>query len=397
MDQLAALADQAANPGADWSYGGFGVYIHWPFCLSKCPYCDFNSHVRREVDQARWSRALDLELEAMRQRSGARQVDSLFFGGGTPSLMAPETVGAAIETVQRFWGLTDNAEITLEANPTSIEAGRFRGYAEAGVNRVSIGVQALNDAHLTALGRTHTALEARAAFDIARSAFDRVSFDLIYARVDQTFEAWRGELTEALAMAVDHLSLYQLTIEPETRFAELQARGKLRVPSDEKSAAMFAVTQEICEAMGVPAYEVSNHARPGAESRHNLVYWRYGDYAGVGPGAHGRLTSNGKRWATETVRGPEAWLNRVEAMGDGLTQAVELSLSEQADEMMLMGLRLSEGVDMTRYTALSGRTLQEERITPLLEQELLTIEGKQLRATATGRPVLNALLRTLLA
>ena len=388
-----ALAGESA---ADWRHGGFGVYIHWPFCLSKCPYCDFNSHVRHEVDQVRWARALGLELAAMRQRSGARRVQSLFFGGGTPSLMNPETVNTTIETVDNLWGLAADAEVSLEANPTSVEAGRFRDYATAGVNRVSIGVQALNDADLTALGRTHSAAEARAAFEIARATFDRVSFDLIYARMHQTLEAWRNELLQALAMAVDHLSLYQLTIEPDTRFAELHARGKLLVPSDENSAAMYDLTQEICAAAGAPAYEVSNHARKGAESRHNLVYWRYGDYVGVGPGAHGRLTARSKRWATETVRSPEAWLERVEAVGDGLQQMVEVSRSQQADEMMLMGMRLSEGVDAKRYAALAGRELPDEKISMLVEQELLAVDGDRLRATATGRPVLNAVLRSLL-
>ena len=333
----------------------------------------------------------------MRQRSGARQVDSVFFGGGTPSLMSPDTVHAAIEAVRRLWGLADDAEVTLEANPTSVEAGRFQGYAAAGVNRVSIGVQALIDSDLAALGRTHSVAEARTALEIARASFDRVSFDLIYARMGQSIEAWRAELTGALAMAVDHLSLYQLTIEPETRFAELHARGKLRIPSDDASAAMYAATQEICDAAGVSAYEISNHARPGGESRHNQLYWRYGDYAGVGPGAHGRLTFSEKRWATETLRSPEAWLERVEAMGDGLAQVVEVSPSEQADEMMLMGLRLSEGVSMARHATLAGKPLSAHRITPLVEEELLDIEGDRLRATMKGRPVLNAVLRALLA
>ena len=382
---------------ADWREGGFGLYIHWPFCLSKCPYCDFNSHVWREVDQPRWRQALLVEMRAAHARAPDRAVDTVFFGGGTPSLMPPETVDALIREADRLWGLSCRAEITLEANPTSIEAERFRAYAEAGVNRVSMGAQALNDADLRALGRTHSVAEARAAFDIARSAFDRVSFDLIYARSGQTRAAWAAELREAIAMAVDHLSLYQLTIEPGTRFAELHARGKLVIPEDEPAAALYETTQEICEAAGMPAYEVSNHARPGAESRHNLIYWRYGDYAGIGPGAHGRLTGSAGRLATETLRDPAAWMARVEAQGDGLSAVEPVAPQEQAAEMLMMGLRLREGVDLDRFARLAGAPIAETRLAPLIEDGFVSVDGSRLRATATGRPVLNALLRALLA
>ena len=326
-----------------------------------------------------------------------RAVDTVFFGGGTPSLMPPETVEAAIETIKRLWGLNPNAEITLEANPTSVEAGRFRGYGDAGVNRVSMGVQALNDRDLKALGRMHSVAEARAAFDIARSVFERVSFDLIYARMGQTVEAWRGELREALDMAVDHLSLYQLTIEAGTRFADLYRLGKLVTPSDDSAAAMYDVTQEVCEAAGMPAYEVSNHAAPGAESRHNLIYWRYGDYVGVGPGAHGRLTLGDRRVATETLLAPEAWLDA--AAQDGLGSAVETEIvpEDQATEYLLMCLRLREGADLARFEALGGTPLDPQRIAGLVEEGLLLQDQTRLIATARGRIVLNAVLSALLA
>lgn len=380
----------------DWREAGFGVYIHWPFCRAKCPYCDFNSHVRREVDHDRWRAALVAELAAARALTGPRAADTIFFGGGTPSLMETSTVAAAIEAVDRLWGLSPGAEITLEANPTSVEADRFRGYAAAGVNRVSLGVQALNDADLKRLGRRHTAAEARAAFDIARAAFGRVSFDLIYARQDQTPEAWAAELQAALEMAVDHLSLYQLTIEAGTRFAELHARGGLRgLPEDDRAAEMYAATQEVAAAAGVPAYEVSNHARPGAESRHNLIYWRYGDYAGVGPGAHGRLTLDGRRWATEAPRAPETWLAAAEAGGAATREP--LPDDAPGDEYALMALRLSEGMDLARHAALAGRAIPAARIDGLRDAGLLRREGGRIAATSAGRAVLNSLIADLLA
>ncbi|MEL6793377.1 MAG: radical SAM family heme chaperone HemW, partial [Pseudomonadota bacterium] len=364
--------------------------------LALCPYCDFNSHVRREVDHDRWRAALIAELERARALTGPRPADTIFFGGGTPSLMAPETVGGIIEAVQRLWGLVPNAEITLEANPTSIEAARFAAYAAAGVNRVSMGAQALNDADLKRLGRMHTAAEARAAFDIARKAFDRVSFDLIYARQDQTPDQWAAELREAINMAVDHLSLYQLTIEHGTRFAELHARGGLRgLPSDDRAAEMYEITQEVTAAAGMPAYEVSNHARAGAESRHNLIYWRYGDYVGVGPGAHGRLTHDGRRWATETPRSPEDWLAAAE--NDGATSRDPLPAEAPSDEYALLSLRLAEGFDIKRHAALAGAPIAEGRIAEAIEHGLVTCDGERLRATSEGRAVLNALLASLLA
>ncbi len=382
----------------DWVSGGFGVYVHWPFCASKCPYCDFNSHVARDaVDQPRWRAALVRELGAVRARTGPRRVDTVFFGGGTPSLMPPETVAAVIGAIDRLWGLAPGAEVTLEANPTSVEAGKFRRFSEAGVNRVSMGVQALNDPDLRALGRTHSVAEARAAFDIARGVFARVSFDLIYARMGQTLAMWERELAEALAMAVDHLSLYQLTIEPGTRFGELHDRGRLRIPDDDASADMYLATQEICAAAGMPAYEISNHARPGAESRHNRIYWRYGDYAGVGPGAHGRLSdADGVRVATVALSDPAGWLALVEARGDSLSAEV-VTPAEQATEYLLMALRLAEGADLDRFARLGGAPVAPARLAPLIEDGLLRREGARIAATATGRPVLNALLRALLA
>lgn len=381
----------------DWRSGGFAIYVHWPFCAAKCPYCDFNSHVRREVDHTRWRAALVRALEAEALRTSGRRVDSIFFGGGTPSLMPPETVAAVIEAVARLWTLAPDAEVTLEANPTSVEAGRFLAYADGGVNRVSMGVQALNDIDLKALGRMHSVAEARAAFDVARSAFDRVSFDLIYARMKQTPEAWRTELREALAMAVDHLSLYQLTIENGTRFGDLYRLGKLRVPDDDAAATMYDVTQEECERAGLPAYEVSNHARPGAESRHNLVYWRYGDYVGIGPGAHGRLTLPDARIATETVLAPEPWLDAVDANGTGILRETPLTGEEQASEYLMMSLRLAEGTDTARYAALGGEPLLETRLDELVNDGFLIRDTSRIRATAQGRILLNAMLGRLLA
>ena len=386
------LADPAAE---DWRAGGFGVYVHWPFCLAKCPYCDFNSHVSREVDQDAWRAALLAELRAARALSGPRRAGSLFFGGGTPSLMPAETVAAVIEAVDALWGLEPGAEVTLEANPTSVEAGRFRAYAAAGVNRVSMGVQALNDADLKALGRRHTAAEARAAFDVARAAFGRVSFDLIHARQGQSVAAWEAELAEALAMAVDHLSLYQLTIEPGTRFAELHDRGRLRgLPPDARAAEMYAVTQGLTEAAGMPAYEISNHAAPKAESRHNLVYWRSGDFAGVGPGAHGRLTVAGRRLATETAREPDRWLDAAGRPEAIRTEPVEAG--DRAAEYLIMALRLAEGADPARFARLAGAPLPEARVAALIEDGLLVRRAGRLTATAEGRPLLDAILRDLL-
>lgn len=326
----------------------FGVYVHWPFCAQKCPYCDFNSHVRfAGWDEPRFLAAYLRELSEVKERAGPQTVQSIFFGGGTPSLMQPSTVAAILDHIAGLWTVVPGAEITLEANPNSVEASRFAGYRAAGVNRVSIGVQSLRDGELKRLGRLHSVSEAKAAIDIAQRTFDRFSFDLIYARPGQTLPEWREELSEALAMAAGHLSLYQLTIEPDTPFAELHARGKLVVPDPDAALDLYALTQEMTAVRGLHAYEISNHAVPGEESRHNLLYWRYGAYAGIGPGAHGRLVlSEGARLATATERNPERWVERVQAAGHGFVEEQGLSLEEQADEMLLMGLRLAEGVDL---------------------------------------------------
>ncbi|HEY1154190.1 MAG TPA: radical SAM family heme chaperone HemW [Pseudolabrys sp.] len=378
---------------------GFGVYIHWPFCLSKCPYCDFNSHVRHSaIDQPRYVRAFAAEIAATAARAPNRTVSSIFFGGGTPSLMQPDTIGGVLDAIAKHWTIAPDAEITLEANPTSVEATRFRGYRSAGVNRVSLGVQALDDVSLKALGRLHSAREALDAIAVARANFERYSFDLIYARPDQTPALWAGELRHAIAEAAEHLSLYQLTIEPGTPFAALHAAGKLKTPDDDTARALYDVTQEICEAAGLPAYEVSNHARPGAESRHNLIYWRMHDYAGIGPGAHGRLQIGQNRFATATEKRPETWLMRVEALGHGVTVNERLTDDEQADELLLMGLRLKEGIDPLRYQLLAGRPLNPQRVSTLRAQGAVeTTASGWLRVTNAGFPVLDAVVADLAA
>ena len=377
----------------------FGVYVHWPFCLSKCPYCDFNSHVRHApIDEDRFASAFAAEIAATAARVPGRTVSTIFFGGGTPSLMQPATVATILDAIARHWPVAPNAEVTLEANPTSVEATRFRGFRAAGVNRVSLGVQALDDAALKQLGRQHSADEALAAVAIAGTIFDRYSFDLIYARPDQTPEAWGAELKRALTQAGEHLSLYQLTIEQDTPFAALQAAGKLVIPDDDNARALFDVTQDVTAARGLPAYEISNHARAGAECRHNLVYWRYHEYAGVGPGAHGRLVVDGQRRATATEKRPEAWLMRVEANGHGLVSDETLTRGEQADEYLLMGLRLAEGIDPQRYAALAGRPLDTARIAALRENGLIeTTSDGRLRVSLPGFPVLDAVVADLAA
>ncbi|WP_421698980.1 radical SAM family heme chaperone HemW [Ancylobacter sp.] len=378
---------------------GFGVYVHWPFCKAKCPYCDFNSHVRHAPpDQARFVAAFRAEIAHTRERIGQRRTHSVFFGGGTPSLMEPATVGAILDAIHEAWPLDARAEVTLEANPTSVEAGRFRGYRAAGVNRVSLGVQALDDAALKALGRMHTADEALGAVAVARAAFERVSFDLIYARPDQRPQDWAAELQRAINEGCEHLSLYQLTIEEGTPFAALHRAGRLIVPEDEVARALWDVTQETTRAAGLPAYEISNHARPGAESRHNLLYWRYGEYAGIGPGAHGRLDTPEGRVATSTERGPEAWVAKVEAQGHGVIADETLTRAEQADEYLLMGLRLMEGIDRARFARLAGRGFDPARVAALLEDGMIEeLPGDRLRATALGLPVLDALVADLAA
>jgi len=380
----------------DWESGGFALYIHWPFCQSKCPYCDFNSHVAASVDQNRWRRAYLSEIDRIANLTSGRLLRSVFFGGGTPSLMDPDLVHALMERIRGSWPTTNSFEVTLEANPTSVEAGRFAGYRDAGVNRISMGIQALNDTDLKALGRLHSVAEAMTAFDVARSWFDRVSFDLIYARQHQTLEDWSKELRHALTLAVDHLSLYQLTIEEGTAFGARAAAGRLRgLPDEDLSADMFDLTQEICAAHGFPAYEVSNHAKLGCESIHNRVYWEYGDYAGIGPGAHGRLTLGGVRSATDTPRLPEAWIERVETTGSGEIPAEALSAEDQFSEFLLMGLRLLDGVDLKRLQRLKPEDIDLD-YSGLIESGHLEIRQSRLCSTALGRPVLNAVLRELL-
>jgi putative oxygen-independent coproporphyrinogen III oxidase len=377
----------------------FGVYIHWPFCLSKCPYCDFNSHVRREaIDEQRFVRAFTAEIAATAARVPGRTVSTIFFGGGTPSLMRPATVAALIEAVAAAWRMAPDAEITLEGNPTSVEADRFRGYRTAGVNRVSLGVQALDDRALTALGRTHSAAEALAALGVARSVFGRYSFDLIYARPNQSPREWGDELRSALQEAGEHISLYQLTVEPDTPFAALHAAGKLEPPDKDTARALYDVTQDITAAHGMPAYEISNHARPGGECRHNLVYWRAREYAGIGPGAHGRLDVDGQRRATATEKRPEAWLSRVETFGHGVIADDVLTSSESADEFLVMGLRLAEGIDLARYERIAGRALDSSRIAMLHRHGLVeTSPAGRLRVTLPGFPLLDAVVADLAA
>jgi oxygen-independent coproporphyrinogen-3 oxidase len=381
----------------DWRQGGFGLYIHWPFCEAKCPYCDFNSHVSRTIDQRAWRDAYLSELERSAAETKGRVLNAVFFGGGTPSLMDPEIVADVIAAIYRLWPVANDLEITLEANPGSVEAGRFQGFRDAGINRVSMGIQALNDADLKRLGRIHNTTEALAAFDIARSTFERVSFDLIYGRQDQTLENWQQELKQALSLAIDHISLYQLTIEQGTAFGDRYAIGKLRgLPSDDLGADMYSATQEICDQMGMPSYEVSNHARDGAQSRHNLIYWRYGDYLGIGPGAHGRLTQNGNRFATECFSNPQRWLDTARH-GKTEKPREQLARSDQASEFLMMGLRLKEGVNLDRYTALAGSPLPVSKITRMQDIGMVLLTGNRLTVTNQGFMVLNAILAELLS
>lgn len=380
----------------DWENGGFGLYIHWPFCQAKCPYCDFNSHVVAKIDQKAWESAYLSEIERVGAQTQGRVLRSVFFGGGTPSMMDPSLVDAVLTKIRATWPIANDIEITLEANPTSVEAGRFAGYRAAGVNRVSMGIQALNDTDLKALGRLHTTKEAFAAFDIARDAFDRVSFDLIYARQGQTLSDWQRELDQALSMAIDHVSLYQLTIEDGTAFGDRYAAGKLRgLPDEDVAADMYMLTQDVCGAAGFAGYEVSNHAKPGYESIHNQIYWRYGDYAGIGPGAHGRLTLDGQRLATETPLAPVAWLSQVQRDGTGEADRTPLGQADQMAEFLLMGMRLTEGVAIARLQAFQNSNVFN-KIKHLEDIDMVEVVDGQLRLTAKGRPVLNAVLRVLL-
>ena len=374
-----------------WQERGFGLYVHWPFCAAKCPYCDFNSHVRSAIDQRRWADALAQEIRRTAAETGPRVLSSIFFGGGTPSLMEPDTVQIVLNAARDVWAFSNDIEITLEANPTSVEAHRFEGYAKHGVNRVSLGVQSLEPNDLRALGRLHTVEEAQSAFETARTFFDRVSFDLIYARQNQSLEDWRRELSTALEMAVDHLSLYQLTIEEGTAFWDRAQNGKLRgLPSDDLGADLYELTQRLCEDAGYIAYEVSNHAKPGAESKHNLLYWRGGDYAGIGPGAHGRLTMNGTRSATECWKQPEAWLKAVDE-GTGIRSTSALDLQDIADERLIMGLRLKEGILLDDVSEFVDR----DRLDELTSDGFIWQADNRIGATDTGRPVLNYLIAQL--
>jgi oxygen-independent coproporphyrinogen-3 oxidase len=386
---------------ADADAKGLAVYVHWPFCKMKCPYCDFNSHVRDSVDHEAWRAAYVREMEYYRDMTGPRTVSSVFFGGGTPSLMETQTAALVIDTIDRLWGLPQGTEITLEANPTSVENGKLNEFRTAGVNRVSLGVQALNDADLKKLGRQHSADEALAAVNIAASVFDRFSFDLIYARPQQTPEMWQAELQQALSYAAGHMSLYQLTIEEGTQYHTLHARGELVIPDSDAAAELYEITQSMMEAAGLPAYEISNHARAGDESQHNLVYWRYGDYAGIGPGAHGRLTVDGKKLATRAHRAPEMWLERVTAHGHGAHGFDEVDFTKRGREMLMMGLRLAEGVDLKRFAAETGQDFSDfvnaKQVTMLKDEGLIDITPRYLTATASGRQRLDAVLSYLLA
>src|SRR5690349_14940980 len=389
----------ASDPGAAAGVP-LAVYIHWPFCRSKCPYCDFNSHVRDSIEAGRWTRALLADLDRQAALAPDREVVSIFFGGGTPSLMPPETVAALIDRVRTHWPTAPGLEITLEANPNSAEAERFAGFAAAGVNRLSLGVQALDPAALQFLGRRHDRREAIAAIALARDIFPRYSFDLIYARPGQSLAAWDAELGEALALAGEHLSLYQLTIEPGTAFSNRAMRGEPLAADEETAAALFELTMHRLAAAGLPAYEISNHAKPGAECRHNLAYWRYEDYLGIGPGAHGRVTRQGGKIATAQLRQPEAWLAAIESAGTAIDEETPIARGSAVEEMVMMGLRLVEGISRPRLEALANadaETLFGPRLPRLIEGGFLTLDDDRLAATEAGRQRLNAVLAALFA
>jgi putative oxygen-independent coproporphyrinogen III oxidase len=394
---FAMRADMAMDETGDGANLGFGLYLHWPFCQAKCPYCDFNSHVAARIDQGRWLAAYLKELDRAKTETEGRVLQSVFFGGGTPSLMDPEIVAAILDRVKRNWPMSNDPEITMEANPTSVEAGRFAAYREAGVNRVSVGVQAMDDGALRRLGRMHSAKEAERAVEVALATFARVNMDLIYARQDQSLADWNGELTRALNLGTRHISLYQLTIEEGTVFHQRNALGQLKgLPDEDLSADLYMMTQELCDRAGLPAYEISNHARPGEESRHNLTYWRGGDYIGVGPGAHGRLTIDGFRVATEAEARPDHWLNMVEEADSGELPRARLTGGDAGAEYLMMGLRLREGVSLDRFQRLAGREIEETRLNWHISDGLLEQGRGRLRATPKGAMVLNEVLRTLL-
>jgi len=387
-----------SNP--DRGNGLFGVYVHWPFCAAKCPYCDFNSHVHRgEFDEAGYVDAYRKEMAHFARLTPGRTVQSIFFGGGTPSLMHPRSVGAILEAIGKNWNIAPDVEITLEANPTSVEADRFRGYRAAGVNRVSLGVQSLREGPLAELGRRHTVDEAIRAVRLAQSIFPRSSFDLIYARPKQSLSDWEDELKEALWMAeAGHISLYQLTIEMGTRYFDLWSAGKLKMPDEDLSADFYELTQDLTRAAGLPAYEISNHARPGQESIHNLIYWRYGEYAGIGPGAHGRLLVDGQRHATAIEKLPFEWQKKVLARGHGMATDDILSWEEEGDELLVMGLRLREGIDPKRFATLSGRRIEQRQIDELKKIGFVeSLPNGNLRVTDKGWPVLDAVVADLAA
>ncbi|GHA23052.1 coproporphyrinogen III oxidase [Devosia pacifica] len=377
----------------------FGVYVHWPFCAAKCPYCDFNSHVHRGAfDEAGFVESYRREIAATAARVPGRIVQSIFFGGGTPSLMDPRSVAAIIDCIAEHWTIADSAEITLEANPTSVETNRFKGYRSAGINRVSLGVQSLRPEPLAALGRRHTVEEAVTAVRIAQSIFSRSSFDLIYARPHQTLEDWEDELKEGLWMAEGHISLYQLTIEAGTRYYDLFHAGKLKMPDEDLGADFYELTQDLTAEAGLPAYEISNHARPGQESRHNMLYWRYGEYAGIGPGAHGRLVINNQRHATAAERMPFDWQTRVNAAGHGLVTDDVLTWEEQGDEFLVMGLRLKEGISPARFASIAGRRIEQRQIEALKGYGFVeTLGNGNIRVTEKGWPVLDAVVADLAA
>ncbi len=375
----------------------FGVYVHWPFCAAKCPYCDFNSHVRTAIDEDGWVDGILAELDWVAANQAERPVvETIFFGGGTPSLMAGKSVGRVLQKIAALWPMANDPEITLEANPASADAARFADYRAAGVNRVSLGVQALNDADLKKLGRLHDVAEAEAALAMAMRQFSRVSLDLIYARPDQSDAAWRTELKQALDFGTDHLSLYQLTIEPETPYALLHRNGQLQIPGEDLAAGLYETTQELTEAAGIPAYEISNHARPGQESRHNLIYWRYGEYAGVGPGAHGRINLGGRRTATAAIKLPERWRDTVAKVGHGLSDMTPVSNEEAAREHLLMNLRLAEGLDLAAYEKRWSTQLNAAKVTAMIEQGFLIRDNDRLTATPNGRLLLNRVIEELL-
>jgi oxygen-independent coproporphyrinogen-3 oxidase len=382
----------------DWRHAGFGLYLHWPFCQSKCPYCDFNSHVAASVDQSRWLTAFQVEIDRIGALTEGRVLNTVFFGGGTPSLMEPALVQGILDRVRSTWTMANDIEITLEANPGSVEAARFEGYACAGVNRVSLGVQSLDATDLRRLGRMHSVDEALGAIAIAQATFDRVSFDLIYARQEQTLAAWRDELRRAIDLGTSHLSLYQLTIEDGTVFGQMHARNLLRgLPQEDLAADMFELTQGITAAAGLPAYEVSNHARPGDESRHNLIYWRMGDYAGIGPGAHGRLTLANCRFATEAERMPTVWLDQTLATPGAAERTESLQAQDRANEYLMFALRLKEGASLSRFATLSGAPLSDIALAEVMGLGLLNRDGDRIHTTETGVMMLNGVLRALLA